>query len=192
MSQASYLLGEVFRYNQSRSVVRAGVDSQVEYWQLDRTIRSLLNLTYIEGQLRRTAVCGQTSICYRYGSHLTSAPLLRLTRPGSALIALHDPQQSRTDPQHMQFTADLLKPVVDSMSWDSTVFLRGTMVSVGDASPLLLYWAYQAGTIYDRLLSLYGADSLQLLFQMRGKLLVMSRRWLAGGKLITSCLIQSS
>jgi hypothetical protein len=66
MSQASYLLGEVFHYNRSRSRVIDGVDSQAEYWQLDRTIRSLLNLSYVEGEIRRTAVCGQTSICFRY------------------------------------------------------------------------------------------------------------------------------
>lgn len=85
----------------------------------------------------------------------------------------------------MQLTADLLKPVADSMSWDSAVFLRGTLVSVGDASPLLLHWAYQAGTIYNRLLSTYEADSLHLLYQMREKLRIMSHRWLAGGKLGT-------
>jgi hypothetical protein len=88
----------------------------------------------------------------------------------------------------MQFTADLLKPVADSMSWDTTVFLRGHLVSVGDASPLLLYWAYQAANIYNRLMSLYEADNLHLLYLMKDKLEIMSHRWLAGGKLATKTL----
>lgn len=66
MAQASFLLGQVHRYNQSRPELGVASDNQQEYWQLDSTIRSLLNLSYVEGEIRRTAVCGQTSICYRY------------------------------------------------------------------------------------------------------------------------------
>ncbi|EHK22960.1 uncharacterized protein TRIVIDRAFT_60222 [Trichoderma virens Gv29-8] len=129
---------------------------------LDKTLNALLNLSYAEGEIRRTAVCAQTSICY------------------SGLIALHDPQSSRIDQQHMQFAIDMLMPVVESMAWDSKIFLSGFRVSVADASPLLLLWAYQASTIYNRLLSQYQKESLFLLYQMKLKLRVMSQRWLAG------------
>ena len=62
MCQACYLSGRVHHYNQLRSEVESG-DKQ-EFRQLDSTIRSLLNLSYIEGEIRRMAVCSQTSICY--------------------------------------------------------------------------------------------------------------------------------
>ncbi|OCL08529.1 hypothetical protein AOQ84DRAFT_340229 [Glonium stellatum] len=161
MCQAAYLLGRVHRYNMN--LPNDEPDHQAEKWQLDRTLRSLLNLTYVEGQIRRMAVCAQTGICY------------------SALIALYDPGSSRADPEHARFAMDLLKPVADSMSWDSEIFLSGTLVSVEDASPLLLYWAYQAATIYSRLLGRYGSEALQPLGRMKDKLQIMSHRWRAGG-----------
>jgi hypothetical protein len=195
MCQASYLLGLVLRYNRNRaeSASSSHFDNREEYWQLDKTLNALLNLSYVEGEIRRTAVCAQTSICYRYVSvasfsicqsffyfllHLT----LRFLNLCSGLIALHDPESSRKDQQHMQFAIDMLMPVVESMAWDSKIFLSGFRVSVEDASPLLLLWAYQASTIYNRLLSLYQKESLFLLYQMKLKLHVMSQRWLAGGK----------
>ncbi|KAL7792555.1 hypothetical protein V8C37DRAFT_119068 [Trichoderma ceciliae] len=195
MCQASYLLGHVLRYNRNRAESEsssAEFDDHKEYWQLDRTINALLNLSYVEGEIRRTAVCAQTSICYRYKS---LAPLSHLPIPNqtascicrflitymySALIALHDPQSLRVDQSHMQFTIDMLVPVVESMSWDSKIFLSGFRVSIADASPLLLVWAYQASTIYNRLLPRYQKETLFLLYQMKLKLRVMSQRWLAG------------
>jgi hypothetical protein len=77
---------------------------------------------------------------------------------------------------------DLLKPVADTMSWKSGIFLSGVLVSVEDASPLLLLWAYQAATIYNRLLPRYGMEALTPLATMRDKLQIMSIRWKAGGK----------
>jgi hypothetical protein len=64
MSQAAYLLGRVYKHN--RYPPSAQADREAEFWQLDRTLRALLNLSYVEGELRRMAVCGQTAICYRY------------------------------------------------------------------------------------------------------------------------------
>lgn len=196
MCQASYLLGLVLRYTRKRAEsasYSAEFDDGEEYWQLDKTLNALLNLSYVEGEIRRTAVCAQTSICYRYASvaffstcqsffYFFSHPTLHFLISCSGLIALHDPQSLRIDQQHMQFAIDMLMPVVESMAWDSKIFLSGFRVSVGDASPLLLLWAYQASTIYNRLLSQYQKESLFLLYQMKLKLRVMSQRWLAGGK----------
>jgi hypothetical protein len=63
MSQAAFLLGLVHRHNKDPPKVEA--ERLAEMWQLDRTLRSLLTLTYVEGQIRRMAVCAQTGICYR-------------------------------------------------------------------------------------------------------------------------------
>lgn len=87
---------------------------------------------------------------------------------------------------------DLLKPVTDSMVSDSQVFLNGILVSVEDASPMLLFWAYQAGSIYNRLAGQYDVDALLPLIEMKEKLVIMSRRWKAGGKSIVSHYINNS
>jgi hypothetical protein len=63
MSQAAFLLGKVYFHNQDKNLNDA--DYENEHWQLDRTIRALLNLTYVEGQIRRVAVCSQTDLCFR-------------------------------------------------------------------------------------------------------------------------------
>jgi hypothetical protein len=76
----------------------------------------------------------------------------------------------------------LLKPVADSTAWETKIFLSGILVSVEDASPLLLFWAYQAATIYNRLIRQHDAEALAPLAKMKEKLIVMSRRWKAGGE----------
>jgi hypothetical protein len=69
MAQAAHLLGKVLHFK-DRSLESDGRQhseaEQDEYWQLDKTIRSLLNLSYLEGEMKRMAICGQTAICYRY------------------------------------------------------------------------------------------------------------------------------
>src|SRR5271155_1891805 len=63
LAQAAYLLGHVLHLiNDSDRNPRPLSD---EISQLDQTIWSLTNLSYTEGQIRRMAVCGQTSFCYR-------------------------------------------------------------------------------------------------------------------------------
>lgn len=46
--------------------------------QLDRTIRSLANLTKSESYFRQTEACLQTSICYRYSQLCASIVTLAL------------------------------------------------------------------------------------------------------------------
>jgi hypothetical protein len=101
----------------------------------------------------------------------------------SALVALHDSQPSRSDWEYLQFTVDLLKPVMDTMTVDSDIFLSGKLVSIEDASPILIRWAYDAGIILSRLVSLYESSDLEHLRRMVGKLEIMSQRWLAAGML---------
>lgn len=69
------------------------------------------------------------------------------------------------------------------MAVDSDVFLSGQLVSIEDASPILIRWAYDAGIILSRLVSLYGLSDLKHLRQMVKKLEIMSQRWLAAGML---------
>lgn len=63
MSQATYLLGCVLHHVSDNSA-----DDHIhkeQSMQLERTIRALNNLSNIEHQSRRMAVCPQTAICYK-------------------------------------------------------------------------------------------------------------------------------
>lgn len=63
LAQAAYLLGYVLRLMNESNSNSSSLSEEV--LQLDRTIWSLINLSYTEGQIRRMAVCAQTSLCYR-------------------------------------------------------------------------------------------------------------------------------
>jgi hypothetical protein len=66
MAQATFLLGRVLRLQSPESASEDAETRKVEVWQLDATLRALLNLAYVEGSLFLGPVCAQTSICYRY------------------------------------------------------------------------------------------------------------------------------
>jgi hypothetical protein len=104
--------------------------------------------------------------------------------PFSALITLHDHEGKRTDQEHFDMTMAFLRPVVEDMTWASGVWFGDRLVSIADASPFLLFWAYQAITIYRRLEGHYGEKVQQHMLLMKEKLRVMSLRWKAGGMYI--------
>jgi len=62
-AQATNLLAHVLRHV-SDATSDETLDAQ-EAIQLDRTIRSLINLTEFNGHIKKTAVCLQTAVCYR-------------------------------------------------------------------------------------------------------------------------------
>jgi len=98
----------------------------------------------------------------------------------SALIALHDPEAIRTDREQFDMTMAFIRPVINDMTWASGVWFGGRLVNISDASPFLLFWAYQAITIYRRLEGQYGHEVKQHMLLMREKLRIMSQRWKAG------------
>jgi hypothetical protein len=63
LSQATYLLGCVLHHVSDNSADDHTYKEQ--NMQLERTIRALYNLSNIEYQSRRMAVCPQTAICYK-------------------------------------------------------------------------------------------------------------------------------
>jgi hypothetical protein len=103
----------------------------------------------------------------------------------SAFITLHDPEGKRTDREHFDMAMAFLRPVINEMSWASGVWFGERLVHVSDASPFLLFWAYQAMTIYRRLEGYYGEEVQQHKSLMQEKLIIMSKRWKAGGKNIS-------
>jgi hypothetical protein len=97
----------------------------------------------------------------------------------------------RTDREHFNFAMEVLKPVVDDMSWASGIMFQSRIISIADASPLLLMWAYQAITVYRRLEQRYGDVVQEPLALMQEKLRIMSRRWKVGGMKVHSHLMYS-
>lgn len=67
------------------------------------------------------------------------------------------------------------------MLLDTEVFLSGKLVSIEDASPVIIRWAYEAGAIYHRFTRFYDTSSILHLQLMKEKLKIMSQRWLAAG-----------
>jgi hypothetical protein len=76
---------------------------------------------------------------------------------------------------------DFLRPVVHEMTWASGVWFGDRLVNVSNASPLLLFWAYKAITIYRRAKEQFGVEAQQHMSLMEDKLRIMSQRWKAGG-----------
>ncbi|MCJ1459898.1 hypothetical protein MMC28_010277 [Mycoblastus sanguinarius] len=157
LSQACYLLGRTFRHTNDTNVDETF--HREEAMQLDRTIRALINLSYAEGAVRRMAVCAQTGICY------------------SALMTLHDPKSSRTDPEHIQNAFAFSKSIAEETSDNTLIFFNGSPISVDNLSPLLSHWAYQAAVIFIRLSRATGEEAAQRLGMLKTKLRVLSRRW---------------
>lgn len=67
------------------------------------------------------------------------------------------------------------------MSWASGVWFGERLITVADASPFLLFWAYQSIKIYRRMEAQYNEEVQQHKALMEEKLRIMSRRWQAGG-----------
>jgi hypothetical protein len=62
-AQATYLLGRVLRHTSDHT---ADQDfHEAEAVQLRRTLRALVSLSEIEGQVRKLEFCSQTAICWR-------------------------------------------------------------------------------------------------------------------------------
>jgi len=71
LAQVSYLLGQVYRHL-SDHVVLGNEFCLREKEQLERTLMALINASQVEEEeSREVAVCGETTICYRYLSHLS-------------------------------------------------------------------------------------------------------------------------
>ena len=131
--------------------------------QLDRTIWSLINLSYTEGQVSRMAVCSQTSLCY------------------SALITLHDPSSSRNDPEYLVRASNILESVAEESQWSAEMFQLGAAGPLTTISPLLSHWAYQAANLSARLSHGTANEISKASRVMRSKLSFLNRRWLAAG-----------
>jgi hypothetical protein len=81
-----------------------------------------------------------------------------------------------------------LKPIANEMTWQTGVWYGNHLISVFDASPFLLFWPYQAITIYRRLEQHYGEEGQQHKALMEEKLRIMARRWKGGGQyLVVHC-----
>lgn len=159
LAQAAYLLGYVFRLNAESD--SASLPLTGERAQLDRTIWSLVNLSYTEGQVSRMAVCAQTAICY------------------SSLITLHDPSSTRTDADYIDHALNILQPVAAESQWSAEIFQLGATEPLATISPLLSHWAYQAARLCDRLSAGSGEQPSTASRVMRSKLSFLGRRWLA-------------
>jgi hypothetical protein len=87
------------------------------------------------------------------------------------------------DREQLELATSLLKPVIEDMTWASGVWFSNRLITVADASPFLMFWAYQAITTYRRLEEVYGKAVNHHMLLMKEKLRLMSQRWKSGGML---------
>lgn len=158
-AQAAYLLGYVYRFLAESDPFSATFTD--ERMQLDRTIWSLINLSYTEGQVSRMAICAQTALCY------------------SALLALHQSPSIPADPEYFAQVTNILQPVAAESQWSAEMFQLGAAGPLASLSPMLSHWAYEAAFFGLRLSRDKGAEGYAAFRTMQLKLTFLRRRWLA-------------
>ncbi len=65
LAQATHLLAQVLRHARDHAADARHEGHEDEATQLDRTLRALINLTDLEGTVRRNPPCAQRSMCFR-------------------------------------------------------------------------------------------------------------------------------
>ena len=177
LSQAAYLLGRVQR-NKNFPTGDSQFDTE-ERTQLDRSLRSLLNLTYQEGATHQMPICPQTTICYTALIKLHSLPQLpaqlasSIPGAGHANLPLNPSYKvPEADVRATAETLNTLRPVAQESLLTAKLFFRSEPWSMEKSSPLLLHSTYSAAVAFlkvNRCLHLaetqYG-DSLTRDFQM--------------------------
>ena len=68
------------------------------------------------------------------------------------------------------------------MSQASGAWYRDRFVSVGDASPFLVFWPYHVITVLHRMPLEQNRNVEMMAKLMQEKLAIVSRRWLLGGE----------
>lgn len=67
------------------------------------------------------------------------------------------------------------------MSVVEETFSSPTRFLVGNPSPLLIYWIYQAASVYSRLLRVTDNEDSGLLENLKLQLRTLKRRWMVAG-----------
>lgn len=79
------------------------------------------------------------------------------------------------DPKFVQLAQEVLRSLVEETFSSQPRFL------VGNPSPLLIHWMYQAASVYGRLLRVTENDDSGLLENLKLQLKTLKRRWMVAG-----------
>jgi hypothetical protein len=143
LSQAAYLLGRVIRYqNCPPSDPQFNLD---EKWQLERSIRALLHLTYEEGSTYFVAICPQIAMCFNALIILHGSDRLLPSTPG--------PPSTITSAQleKLSETLTILRPLARESYLNVSMFFRRQPWSMEKSSPLLIQWVYRTAVTLFRI-----------------------------------------
>jgi hypothetical protein len=195
LSQAAYLLGRVTRHKQSPTG-DADFDA-AERMQLDRSLRSLINLTYEEGNTRLMAICPQLAVCFSAVIMLHSSPRSYVLSPGKELSPEHQDRQAESARQGFETVGDtlnFLRPLAHESWGQLALFYRRRPWSIEKSSPLLTHWTYltavtflKIGHYLERQASEIDSDghsesrneAIEGLEAMKNKLSLLGRHWCA-------------
>ncbi|KIW19987.1 hypothetical protein PV08_00562 [Exophiala spinifera] len=157
LAQSAYLLGRVYRW-QFHPTGNAQFDGE-EQFQLDRALRALLNLTYLEGATRLMPICPQTALCF-------SALIILHSQPGriSPVVPNFGAAMSLQTTPYQRHAAiaevlQFLRPIAQESTRSTAMFFRKKPWSIEKSSPLLIHWTYLIAVTYLRIKILLRAMS---------------------------------
>lgn len=160
--QASHLLGKVLNHVAGQRL--GGVFYDEVTAQLDRTLRSLIQVSRSGEFSEQIPFCAQINICY------------------SALMILHDPVLNKRSHHSYVEKRIILKAIADKVVEDSRVFLARLQptMRIESITPLLLHGAYQALATYGSLDPSSRSNEAEAFNVLEQKLIFVSLRWNAG------------
>ncbi|UKZ55092.1 hypothetical protein TrVGV298_008909 [Trichoderma virens] len=167
-AQATALLGKVLRHICDDIIDESLYDE--EGVQLQRTLSSLVNLSFIEGQARNLEFCTQTATCY------------------SAILALHQPEVTAANLKYRS-AANNSENTPEAVSRRTAIIVQSFQprghIPVSIVSPFCLHLIYQAALIFTRGTQLTEtSDKMSLLEQLKWGLSILSSKWKAGGEIL--------
>ena len=194
LAQAAYLFGKVLRHKNDPT--NDPEFNQNERVQIDRALRALLKLAFQGKSTPLTTVCPQTSMCF--------GALLELHCPARWEAASVDDIDVDARTRSALEALEFLRPVAQESYTASTIWFRKRPLTLQHASPLLLFWTYQAALTflrisywfqtlrqYERPESMqfypepnYGTSIMEAnqgVATMRQKLYLLSNQWCAAG-----------
>ena len=192
-AQAINLLEQVLKHVSEANMMGHSISRSERGRQLDRTIRSLVNLTQSESHFRKTDACLQTSTCYRYWSPGRCVEVYYMTEHyNSALMTLHDlnllgdpiaPLDGSLESQSLTIRKALSADVVDVVN----LFVHRVKTKeryLAQTSPLVVNWVYQAASTYARLyLMTEDEQYLEYWKILDESFQLVGQRWRLAGKL---------
>ncbi|KAL6859522.1 hypothetical protein J3F83DRAFT_749264 [Trichoderma novae-zelandiae] len=152
--------------SQALHTVAIAKEPTTESTQLRRTLMALVNLSFMEGTMRKWAFCSQMAVCF--------SGILLLDYPGvspDGRLAVVQPMSTEAE-----------SALNAAIEWISNFLLETGGQNCERVSPFLLHFLYKATSIYSRLQNATPEKSVsERITILKSTLRLLNHRWLAAG-----------